>query len=88
MPPPSDPTPPDAAGPTPGATSAFAKGPAGPAPAGVLWSRWLAFGWLVLFVLGCLAIARPSRTLLQRLDLRAAFRGDAPSAPVDAPGEE
>lgn len=82
----------------PPAAAAAAAHPGGPAPspagaaspvtAGTRWGRWLALGWLVLFVLGCLAVALPSPTLLQRLDLRAVFRGDAPTAPVDAPGEE
>ena len=59
-----------------------------PATASVLWSRWLALGWLVLFVVGCLAVAWPSPTLLERLDVRAAFRGEPPAPTVDAPGEE
>ena len=61
---------------------------ASPVTAAARWARWLAVGWLVLFVLGCLAVALPSPTLLQRLDLRAVFRGDAPTATADAPGEE
>lgn len=62
--------------------------PTVPATASVLWSRWLALGWIVLFVAGCLAVALPSPTLLERLDVRAAFRGEPPAPAVDAPGEE
>ncbi len=59
-----------------------------PASASLLWSRWLALGWLVLFVVACVAIALPATGLLQRLDVRAAFRGEPPAPTVDVPGEE
>lgn len=78
----------DAAAPASGASAPSAGGSPGPAPAGVLFGRWFALGWLVLFVLGCAAIALSATGLLQRLDLRAAFRAEPPAAAVDAPGEE
>ena len=82
----------------PPAAAAAAAHPGGPAPspagaaspvtAGTRWGRWLALGWLVLFVLGFLAVALPATSPLHLLDLLAVFLGAAPAAPVDAPGEE
>ncbi len=74
--------------PTPGVPAATGGGGSGPAPVAVLWSRWLTLGWLVLFVLGCGAVAFSATGLYRRLDLRLAFRGEPPAPTVDAPGDE